>query len=147
MDDFVIPNIRPTRRARLAVVSEPITSMEGQADNWLASLARHSRNPVHLGYPARSVEQRANEGGITAGSPRPPTEMSEEDALSDRALAILERRHRSIHAEVIDLKYFKNAHMEELMRRFRVSKSQSYRLLKRAQSAFWRVRTSLPAAE
>ncbi len=42
-----------------------------------------------LGYPHRSVTERAGEGGILAGSPRPPTEMPEDVAQTDAAVGRL----------------------------------------------------------
>jgi len=48
-----------------------------------------ARDPVELGYPSRSVTERAGEGGILAGSPRPPTDMPDAIAITDAAIARL----------------------------------------------------------
>lgn len=40
-----------------------------------------------------------------AGSPRPPTEMPEDIAIVDRAVAKLGNRHRSMLANAINLQY------------------------------------------
>ena len=125
------------------VSSADSQSIEAQADLWLAALAKLDHNEIRLGLPSRSAEQRGNEGGISPGAARPPTPISDEDALTDIAWARMKLRHRSVHVKVIDIKYFRGDPASAIMTRFRVQKSEAYRMIRRAQAAFWRLRMSL----
>lgn len=85
-----------------------IFSIESLAHSWLMKWAKWARSDAGLGYPKRWVTERAREGGILAGSPRPPTIMPEDMAVIDKAVAGLGNRHRSVIAKAILLEYLNN---------------------------------------
>lgn len=57
------------------------------AEKRLTSWGDHTRIQAESGYPRRSVTERASEGGILAGDPRPPTFLSDADAEVDKIIA------------------------------------------------------------
>lgn len=83
-------------------------SIESLAHSWLMRWAKWARQGTGLGYPKRWVTERAREGGILAGSPRPPTSMPEDLSVIDKAVARLGNRHRSIIARALLLEYLDN---------------------------------------
>jgi hypothetical protein len=117
-------------------------TIEVQADHWLAEWARFTGDRGAMGYPRRSVTEKANEGGITAGSPRPPSDLPEEVALTDKAVSKIRQRQDSILWRAIDLKYRERTPIEGMMRTLRMGRSAVKRLIARAQRAVWRERMS-----
>lgn len=95
-----------------------------------------------LGYPTRSVTERAGEGGILAGSPRPPTELPDAVALTDTAVA----RLNGIDQGVVRVYYLNWAPPETLWQRCSGIRSLSnFRcVLTRAR---WRIRAHLEGLE
>jgi DNA-directed RNA polymerase specialized sigma24 family protein len=118
-------------------------SVEQLADALLWSWELFNRDSQWLGLPRRSVTEKANEGGIAAGSPRPPSEMPDAEALSDRAVAALGLRHNSVLRRVIYLRYEKHYPYEGIATAMHISGRQAKALLGRAQRAFYRHRQSL----
>lgn len=60
-----------------------------EAENRLIIWGHWTRTREEGGYPTRSVHTKANEGGVAAGSPRPPTMLPDEVAEVDRIVARL----------------------------------------------------------
>jgi hypothetical protein len=134
-------------KAHVEVAPEPLVApmsgIEGEGDYFLAEWARWTRGGVRLSYPSRSVTEKANEGGIMAGSPRPPTEMPEEVALTDKAIARLELRNRSLLRWAIELHYERSLPVAGMALEMRCCKSEAHKLLKRAQRSIYTLRESL----
>lgn len=120
-----------------------LVTIEDQADRWLAEWARLTRDKSTLGFPRRAVTEKANEGGIAAGSPRPPSDLPEEVALTDRAVSKIRQRQDSILWRAIDLKYRERTPLEGMMRALRMGRSAVKRLIARAQRAVWRERNAM----
>lgn len=95
------------------VKNTEIASIEALAHSWLMKWAKWARHGTGLGYPRRWVTERAREGGILAGSPRPPTSMPDDMAAIDRAVARLGNRHRSIIARALLLEYLDDSPKEK----------------------------------
>lgn len=125
------------------VFQQATETIENQADNWLLDWAKFTSDRSNLGYPRRSVTEKANEGGITAGSPRPPSDLPEEVALTDKAVSKIRQRQDSILWRTIDLKYLERTPTEGMMRQLRLGRSPVKRLIARAQRAVWRERSAL----
>lgn len=75
------------------------------AHAWLMKWAKWAKQGTGLGYPRRWVTERVREGGILAGSPKPPTSMPEDMAAIDKAVARLGSRHKSLLARALFLEY------------------------------------------
>lgn len=118
-------------------------SIENQGDLWLAQWARWTRHHANLGYPRRSVTEKIKEGGITAGSPRPPTALPDEVALTDRAVAMIRTRNQSVLWRTIKIRYIDCAPLEALAQDMGISRSGAYRLTRRAQRSVYLQRESL----
>lgn len=110
-----------------------ISSIESVAHSWLMKWAKWAKQGTGLGYPRRWVTERAREGGILAGSPRPPTSMPEDMAVVDKAVATLGSRHKSILARVLFLEYLDNSPKEKKAQRCSVSVKQYEGIVKRGQ--------------
>lgn len=95
------------------VKNTEISSIEALAHSWLMKWAKWARHGTGLGYPRRWVTERAREGGILAGSPRPPTSMPDDMAAIDRAVARLGNRHRSVIARALLLEYLDDSPKEK----------------------------------
>lgn len=138
---------RARRAVVVAVETDPdsgkFRTVENQADEWMERWGRWARNISTLGYPTRSVSERANEGGIAAGSPRPPTTMPDDVAITDKAVGQIKLRHRSIEWRTLELIYLRGAPMEGVMHEFRISRSAAYRLKARALRAVYRARQAI----
>jgi hypothetical protein len=122
---------------------QPTQTIESQADGWLLNWAKFTSDRSNLGYPRRSVTEKAREGGITAGSPRPPSDLPEAVALTDKAVSRIRQRQDSILWRIIDLKYLEHTPTEGMMRQLRMQRSPVQRLVARAQRAVWRERVSV----
>jgi len=64
--------------------------------NRLEQWGRWAKDFSSLGYPTRSITEKFGEGGILAGSPRPPTDMSQEVAYTDTAVARLDAMDKNV---------------------------------------------------
>ena len=117
--------------------------IENAGDLLLAQWAKWTRHHSNLGYPRRSVTEKVKEGGITAGSPRPPTALPDDVALTDRAVAVLRNRNRSALWRAIQIRYVDGAPLEALARDMGISRSGAYRLTRRAQRAVYLARENL----
>lgn len=106
------------------------------ADSYLAEWARWAGHETRsLGYPWRSITEKAGEGGINAGSPRPPIEIPPDVARTDAAVAKIRQRNKSILWRAIRIRYLERAPIESIEASMRVSRSEAYRLLNRALRA------------
>jgi hypothetical protein len=65
-----------------------------EAERRLQQWGDWTRDHSETGFPKRWVTAKIGEGGITAGSPRPPTVLPEEVALVDKIIARLTPRWR-----------------------------------------------------
>ena len=118
--------------------------METVADSYLAEWARWAGNESHLlGYPREWVTGKAAEGGINAGSIKPPVQIPMEVATTDLAVATIRHKHRSVHWHVIRIRYLERSPIEGVMRAMRVSRTQAYRVLGRAQRALYLAREAI----
>lgn len=127
-----------------AMMKPVIFGVEEQADEWLASWARWTRGDRGAtGYPRRAVTERANEGGIMAGSPRPPTDLPAEEALTDKAVANLDQRHRSVLRRVIELHYERCLPLEGIAVALQCTRNNARATLGRAKRAIYRIRSAL----
>lgn len=122
----------------------PVGLIECTADGCLAEWARWTRNPLRMGYPHRSITEKFKEGGITAGSPRPPTALPDEVALTDRAVARIRNQGGLDHLwQTINIRYVHGAPLEALGWALGISRSGAYRMTKRAQRAVYHTRQRL----
>lgn len=112
-------------------------SIEREGDCLLTEWGRWNRDNGELGFPKRSVTEKAREGGIDAGSPRPPTEMPEDVALTDTVIAKIRLRDKSVLWRAIEIVYLRGASTDALQRALNVSRSQAYRLLGRCRRAVY----------
>lgn len=127
-----------------AMMKPELFGIEDQADAWLASWSRWTRSDKGAtGYPRRAVTERANEGGITAGSPRPPTDLPDEEAKTDKAVALLDDRHRSILRRVIELRYERALPVEGIAVALQCTRNSAKATLSRAKRAIYRIRSAL----
>ncbi len=110
-----------------------VSSIESQAHEWLMRWARWAKQGIGLGYPRRWVTERAREGGILAGSPRPPTVMPADMAAIDRAVAHLGNRHRSLLARAVFLEYLDDRPKDDKAKKCSTSIKGYESLVKRAQ--------------
>jgi hypothetical protein len=115
-----------------------------EADFELARWAKWSRMGICLGLPTRSVTEKANEGGITRGTPRPPTTMPDGVALSDRVIGIMEKQNHAFLRKVIKLHYERGLPQEGICVALGLSRGQCYRAMRQAKVTFWRIRDSIP---
>lgn len=115
-------------------------SIESQADLALVLWAPWVRDQTNLGLPRISVTETANTGGVMRGGVRPGSDMPDEVALTDRAVAKLGSRHRSILRRVVFLRYEKGLPIEAISREIGQSVSRVRSTLGRAQRAVWRYR-------
>lgn len=122
---------------------EPVGEIECVGDGCLAEWARWTRNPLRMGYPHRSITEKFKEGGITAGSPRPPTALPDDVALTDRAVAYIRNRDHVHLWQTISIRYVLGAPLEALAAQLAISRSGAYRLTKRAQRAVYHTRARL----
>ncbi len=122
---------------------EPVGEIECVGDGCLAEWARWTRNPMRMGYPCRSITEKFKEGGITAGSPRPPSDLPEDVALTDRAVAYIRNKDELNLWQTIDIRYVRGAPLEALAHILKISRSGAYRLTKRAQRAVYHARERL----
>jgi hypothetical protein len=137
------------KAARLATVVtfEPRptpTTVEGQGHAWLDAWGRWTRGDFGaLGMPRRWVTDKAGEGGIAAGSPRPPTVIPDEEAKTDKAVAILALRNRSRLRWAIDLAYEKALPIDEVARALHYNRPRARALIQRACVAIYHIRITL----
>lgn len=122
---------------------EPVGEIEYAGDGCLAEWARWTRNPLRMGYPHRSITEKFKEGGITAGSPRPPTALPDDVALTDRAVAFIRNRDHIHLWQTINIRYTHGAPLEALAALLDISRSGAYRLTKRAQRVVYHTRARL----
>lgn len=126
----------------LGAVQRPqFATIEQQAESWLLDWAKFTGDGNALGYPRRSVTEKANEGGITAGSPRPPSDLPEAVALTDKALSRIRNRCNSILWRVIDLRYRCRLPLEAIMRQLRMKRNEVKLTIARAHRALFRERS------
>lgn len=94
-----------------------------------------ARDIGQLSWPTRSITEKAGEGGILAGDPRPPIEMPEEVAVTDGAIGHLALIDRA----VVKVYYLHWEPQEALWHRCRGihSQRQFKNVLARAR---WRIR-------
>ena len=119
-------------------------SIEGEGDFFLAEWAKWAVGDFQgLGYPRRCVTEKANEGGLTAGSPKPPTEIPPEVAKTDAAVAQIRIRHKSVLWRAIKIKYLERSPLEGVMRSMGVNRSEANHLVNRAQRAVYLIRAAL----
>lgn len=112
-------------------------SVESLAHSWLMKWAKWAKHGTGLGYPKRWVTERAREGGILAGSPRPPTIMPEDMAVIDKAVARLGNRHRSILARALLLEYLDDNPKEKKAKWCNTSLKGYDALVKRGQRSVY----------
>lgn len=126
------------RLPKRVVVVDPPSTIESQADADLARWAMWTKDPSALGLPKLSVTETANTGGVMRGGVRPGSDMPDDVAKTDRAVASLGQRHRSILRRVIFLRYERGLSFEAMARELKDSVSQARATLRRAQRAVWR---------
>lgn len=131
---------KPKRRAP---TTHEAPTLESQADALLARWATWVHDPVALGLPRQSVTETANTGGVMRGTPRAPSDMPDDVALTDRAVASLGLRHRSILRRVIYLHYERKIPVEGLASGLRMKAGEAKHTLERAQRCVWRIRQTL----
>lgn len=119
--------------------SDPV-SLEAQAEALLWAWSSWVKDPVLLGLPRQSVTETANMGGVMRGSPRAPSDMPDDVALTDRAVAALGLRHRSILRRFIFLRYERGLPLEGIREATHLSMSQVRALRDRSSRAVWRHR-------
>lgn len=123
-----------------AVSTPEADGIEAQADALLRTWAAWVRGTVFLGLPKISATETANTGGASRGG---VTEMPEDVVRTDRSVAQLGDKHRSILRRTILLRYEKGLPYEVIARELRMPLSQARATLSRAQRAVWRYRETL----
>jgi len=120
------------------------TTFEDQAERLLLSWGRWTRGELNsLSLPKRWVTDKAREGGIDAGSPLPPIVIPEEEAKTDKAVAQLALRHRSILRLAIELAYEMGLGINEVAKHLHCSKAKAKSTVRRAGRAMLRIREVL----
>jgi DNA-directed RNA polymerase specialized sigma24 family protein len=66
-----------------------LTKDKYEVERRLQRWGEWTRTKEQGGYPTRSVHTKVNEGGVMAGSPRPPTELPPDVCEVDRVIARL----------------------------------------------------------
>lgn len=136
-----------TSRTAVPFVREPYgseTTIESQGKALLDAWGRWTRGDfVMLGMPRRWVTDKAGEGGIDAGSPKPPIVIPDEEAKTDKAVAILALRDKSILRRVIDLAFEQGLPTDQIAAELHCSRTDARNTIKRACRAIYRIRIAL----
>lgn len=82
----------PTSRAQFRRLAKDKHNVENRLIDW----GKWTRMQEQGALPCRSVTEKAKEGGIAAGSPRPPTALPDEVAEIDRIIARLSLEYHEI---------------------------------------------------
>lgn len=86
LQESTYPSYAP-RTTAFRGLSEHLKEVERRLTSW----GQWTRQQEEGGFPKRCVLERFKEGGISAGSPRPPTVLPQDAAEVDHAIAKLPR--------------------------------------------------------
>jgi len=124
--------------------SEVQTTMEGSGALCLEQWVRATRfDEGARAFPKGWITGKAGEGGIAAGSPRPPTILEEDIAKTDKAVAQLAMRYKSKLREVIRVVFELALPERDAAKIMHCNRSELRSLTKRACRAIYSLRAAL----